>query len=417
MKQEKEKLIQDADNLNNAMRLFKEQKEAHDNLNNKSEKDIAIDLYLKFLDLESTFTFFQTNLASIDAKLLGVKDYSNDLMLMKEEVLLSKDTVVKQMDDNKNSVNREMTEVKNSVINEMSANKNAVIREIGDSKNQLKDTYSKASQEIQALKNDMINLQNTYSGELRNILYALKAFLTELQSNMQKTMAETFNVESKKYFSEMYKFAGTIDQKINQFNEAIVKVVDGKLTTICSNIESNTITKVETSVSNYISRYDNHIDTFKKHVTSITEKMNLFNEAFEEKFRDLQSVIEESYNTYSFAETVSNAVENGIDNADIEDSVSSGVNYAFNNIDISSEVENAFDSYRVTDKIKDSAKEGMEDCISNYSFRDAVKDALEDWLEDDLESKIREAINYEIGYKLGQIESDVSDIKSKVEYM
>ena len=119
LQEEGRKLSQDRENLNNAMRLFKQQKEAHDSLSDKSEKDIAIDLYLKFIDLERTFMFFQNNLASVDAKLLGVKDYSNDLEKMRKEINESKNSIISQMSANKDSVNAEMVSVKNAVVENM----------------------------------------------------------------------------------------------------------------------------------------------------------------------------------------------------------------------------------------------------------------------------------------------------------
>ena len=428
LKQGQEKLIRDNDSLNNAMRLFKQQKEAHENLNNKSEKDIAIDLYLKFIDLESTFTFFQTNLASVDSKLSGVKDYSEDLAAMKADLLKSNNIVIKQMSLNKDAVNAEMVDVKNAVIKELDNNKTEVINDLNNnrseviskitnSQNQVLDTYSKASTEIQAIKNEMISLQKMYSEELKNILLSLKAFLSDVQTNIQNIITECFDSESKKYFTEMYRFAGTIDQKINQFNDAIVNIVDGRLESVCTNIENKTITNVQTAVSAYISQYDNHISDFKNHAANIAERMVAFNNAFDSKFNNLRKIIEESYDTSSFSQTISEAVERGVEDADISYSVSSGVDSAISSLDIPSKVEEAFESYTVTDKIKDSAKDGMEDCINNYSFRSVIENVIEDCLGSNLEYKIRSAIDYEIGSTLSQIESDVSDIKSKTDYM
>ena len=83
---EQNQLRKDQEDLKNAQILFQREKEAKADLSKKTEKEVAIDLFIKFIEMESTFGYMKNNLASIDSKLVGVKNYSNDLASMKSEL-------------------------------------------------------------------------------------------------------------------------------------------------------------------------------------------------------------------------------------------------------------------------------------------------------------------------------------------
>lgn len=83
---EHEQLKKAQDDLKNAQILFQKEKEAKNDLSKKTEKEVAIDLFIKFIEMESTFEYMKNNLASIDAKLVGVKNYSEDLASLKNEL-------------------------------------------------------------------------------------------------------------------------------------------------------------------------------------------------------------------------------------------------------------------------------------------------------------------------------------------
>lgn len=297
-----------------------------------------------------------------------------------------------------------------AMIDSMTANRVETISELNKSRDSINDVFKGAAIEIQELKKGMTNLQTAYAGELNSILLAMREFLIDVQRDLQQIMETTFDSESKKFFSGMYSFGATIDKKITQFNDTIVNIVDVKLNGVCDEIKDKTISDVTSSVSYYISRYDNSIASFNKHIASITEKMNAFNSSFDQKFENLSKIIESSYDCDFFKDVISDAVDDAVD--------------------VSSEIESVIDSYRFKDNVKDSVKDGLEDYFNynseyklksvieeclDYNFENRIKNAVEECLDYNFENKVRSAIDYEIGSKISQIESDLSDIKYKMD--
>lgn len=167
---EQNQLRKDQEDLKNAQILFQREKEAKADLSKKTEKEVAIDLFIKFIEMESTFGYMKNNLASIDSKLVGVKNYSNDLASMESE----------------------LTTYLNSLKTEMTAMQKSYSTTLSTIHNDLKTSLANIESHIEGIISsitgkEMADLSDRIDQRLSNLS---SEFGKEIEDNMPSTIDE-----------------------------------------------------------------------------------------------------------------------------------------------------------------------------------------------------------------------------------
>lgn len=178
------------EDLKNAQILFQKEKEAKSDLSKKTEKDVAIDLFIKFIEMESTFDFMKNNLASIDSKLVGVKNYSEDLASMKDALTVHLDSLKTEMADMQKSYSSSLSaihsDLKTSLANIESHIEGLVSSITEREMSSLSQSVNGKLEQIENMVGSRISVMtNTISRKLANLS---AEFGTEIEKNMPDTI-------------------------------------------------------------------------------------------------------------------------------------------------------------------------------------------------------------------------------------
>lgn len=180
------------EDLKNAQILFQREKEAKADLSKKTEKEVAIDLFIKFIEMESTFDFMKNNLASIDSKLVGVKNYSEDLASMKNELTAHLDSLKTEMIDMQKSYSSSLSAIHNDLKTSL-ANIESHVEGIVSSitEREMSNLSQSVNGKLEQIENmvgsRMSVMTNTISQRLANLS---TEFGTEIEKNMPDTIDE-----------------------------------------------------------------------------------------------------------------------------------------------------------------------------------------------------------------------------------
>lgn len=180
------------EDLKNAQILFQREKEAKADLSKKTEKEVAIDLFIKFIEMESTFDFMKNNLASIDSKLVGVKNYSEDLASMKNELATHLDSLKTEMMDMQKSYSSSLSaihsDLKTSLAN-IESHVEGIVSSITEKEmSNLSQSVNGKLEQIENMVGSRISVMtNTISQRLANLS---SEFATEIEKNMPSTIDE-----------------------------------------------------------------------------------------------------------------------------------------------------------------------------------------------------------------------------------
>jgi hypothetical protein len=191
--QEREKqLKKEQEDLAHAQDVFRKEQEAKADLSKKTEKEIAIDLYVKFIELEGTFKKFQEGLDSIDDKTVGIKNYSEDLNKMQKDfsALNSKYSSGLQSiyDDMKESLEDIDCQIENSVeralSSEMASLSNRLEDVVTSNMPDSLDRYDVESAVESALRSQDYEIKSAVESAVSSALSSLELQLSFIQSKL-----------------------------------------------------------------------------------------------------------------------------------------------------------------------------------------------------------------------------------------
>lgn len=191
--QEREKqLKKEQEDLAHAQDVFRKEQEAKADLSKKTEKEIAIDLYVKFIELEGTFKKFQEGLDSIDDKTVGIKNYSEDLNKMQKDfsALNAKYSSGLQSiyDDMKESLEDIDCQIENSVeralSSEMASLSNRLEDVVTSNMPDSLDRYDVESAVESALRSQDYEIKSAVESAVSSALSSLELQLSFIQSKL-----------------------------------------------------------------------------------------------------------------------------------------------------------------------------------------------------------------------------------------
>ncbi|MDO4466767.1 MAG: hypothetical protein Q4C49_07135 [Bacillota bacterium] len=126
LENQEELFHQERDIFNLEKKVFLRSKAARFELDEKSEKEIAIELYTHFVQMEAEFARYQRSLDSINQKLVGVKDYSEQMDSLTaavcDQFTLYKDNLVstnEQYIQMLQSLQRDVNRIMDTLMSEM----------------------------------------------------------------------------------------------------------------------------------------------------------------------------------------------------------------------------------------------------------------------------------------------------------
>ncbi len=180
------------EDLKNAQILFQREKEAKADLSKKTEKEVAIDLFIKFIEMESTFDFMKNNLASIDSKLVGVKNYSEDLASMKNELTAHLDSLKTEMIDMQKSYSSSLSaihsDLKTSLAN-IESHVEGIVSSITE--REMSNLSQSVNGKLEQIENMVGSRMSVMTNTISQRLASLSTeFGTEIEKNMPDTIDE-----------------------------------------------------------------------------------------------------------------------------------------------------------------------------------------------------------------------------------
>lgn len=202
---------QERDIFNLEKKVFLRSKAAKFEMDDKTEKEIAIELYTHFIQMESEFARYQRSLDSLDKKLIGVQDYSE------------------QMDNLSAALCDQFTLYKNNLVT----------------------TNEKYVETLENLQKDVNRIMDTLMSEMEDIVTesATKTF-TSLNKDVHVLMENTSNDVSQQILANMPKALQKEDVQI-ALEQVINYSVKARLEEILNTLKDNRGQIVETVVEEF----------------------------------------------------------------------------------------------------------------------------------------------------------------------
>lgn len=252
---EQNQLKKEQEDLKNAQILFQKEKEAKGDLSNKTEKEVAIDLFIKFMEMESTFDYMKNNLASIDSKLVGVKNYSEDLVSLKNELTMHLNSLKNEMIDMQKSYSTTLYAMHNDLkisLSNIECRIEGIVSSITGK--EMNNLVQAVNSELEQMKNIVALRIAEFSGTMdKRIANLASEFRTEIKNNMPNTIDEDDieyairNVLSEYTISSLdtYDVENAVSNAVNNafpysfdFEDGVKNAIHSEITSELSDIKS-----------------------------------------------------------------------------------------------------------------------------------------------------------------------------------
>lgn len=247
------------EDLRNAQILFQKEKEAKADLTKKTEKEVAIDLFIKFIEMESTFDFMKNNLASIDSKLVGVKNYSEDLVSMKNELTVHLDALKTEMVDMQKDYSSSLSAIYNDLKTSL-ANIESHIEGIVSSitEREMSNLSQNANNKLNQIENmvgsRMSVMTNTISQRLANLS-------TEFETEIEKNMPDIIDKEDvEKAIENVFAQYTISDLDTHDVENAVRSVIDSSFS-LSYSFEDRIKSAVRDEISSSLSDIQSELST------------------------------------------------------------------------------------------------------------------------------------------------------------
>ncbi|MBQ0065190.1 MAG: hypothetical protein KBT48_05455 [Firmicutes bacterium] len=162
-------------------RVFLKSQEAKFNMEEMSEKEIAIELYSHFIQMENEFARYQRSLDKLDNKVANIKDYS-DLMEGLTSTVCDQFTTYK---DNLVSTNNAYVEKVSALQGDVNKTMDTLMTELEDLvQESANKTFANVNQDVQRI------LENTSEEVSQKVLQAMPESVSEqtIRSIVEETM-------------------------------------------------------------------------------------------------------------------------------------------------------------------------------------------------------------------------------------
>lgn len=269
---EQAQLRKTQEDLKNAQILFQREKEAQADLSKKTEKEVAIDLFIKFMEMESTFDFMKNNLASIDSKLVGVKDYSEDLASMENELTGHLNALKTEMMDMQKSYSSSLSSIYSDLKISL-ANIESHVEGIVSSITEREMTN--LSQSVNSKLDQIENMVGSRMGVMTNTISQRLANLSaEFGKEIEKSMPDTIDTDDIQNAVERVLSRYTIsDLDTYDVESAVRSVIDSKFSFSYS-FEDEIRSAVHDEISSSLSDIQSEISTLGYKVDNIELAVN-----------------------------------------------------------------------------------------------------------------------------------------------
>lgn len=269
---EQAQLRKTQEDLKNAQILFQREKEAQADLSKKTEKEVAIDLFIKFIEMESTFDFMKNNLASIDSKLVGVKDYSEDLASMENELTGHLNALKTEMMDMQKSYSSSLSSIYSDLKTSL-ANIESHVEGIVSSITEREMTN--LSQSVNSKLDQIENMVGSRMGVMTNtISQRLANLAAEFGKEIEKSMPDTIDTDDIQNAVERVLGRYTIsDLDTYDVESAVRSVIDSKFSFSYS-FEDEIRSVVHDEISSSLSDIQSEISTLGYKVDNIELAVN-----------------------------------------------------------------------------------------------------------------------------------------------
>lgn len=212
LEEEIEKYQQDQENLKNALLLFQKEQSQKKEINNKSDREIIIDLFLSFKALELSLDYMSTRISSIDSKLIGIKDYSISLNEMRTDISTNISTLNR-------TLNQQVESINNNIRNLYETYTSSLTEIHSDLKNSLSNIDTEIRDSISTITNqemsEMMQKFDAGSDRLNNTIHNRLEFMTNTVNEKLKTLSTDFGDELSKHIITESTIQDIIDESLN----------------------------------------------------------------------------------------------------------------------------------------------------------------------------------------------------------